>query len=80
MARNCNLGGFENQLFEKIKRCEKLDFNELQCIERLLYMSSTWNHLLNIQCEVVDNDLELEFVVEKKSTKTNNRIRVTDTN
>lgn len=78
MARNCNLGGFESQLFEKIKRCEKLDFNELQCLERLLYMSSTWNHLLNIQCKVVDNDLELEFVVEKKP-KTNNRIRVTDT-
>lgn len=78
MARNCNLGGFENQLFEKVKRCEKLDFNELQWLERMLYMSSTWNHLLNIQCEVVDNDLGLEFAVEKKSTKTNSRIRVTD--
>ena len=48
-------------LGDKIKNQEKLDYNELQCIERCLRMHSLYQDLLNVQIGVVDNHLNLEY-------------------
>lgn len=53
---------FEKRLFEKIKNKEDLDFNELQFIERLLYLASMHERILNIQLDLIDNDIGLEFI------------------
>jgi len=55
------MGEWEKTLFNKIKNGEKLDYNELQCIERCLRMHSLYNDLLNTQIGVVPNKLKLEF-------------------
>jgi hypothetical protein len=55
------MGEWEKVLFNKIKNGEKLDYNELQCIERCLRMHSLYNDLLNTQIGVVPNKLKLEF-------------------
>lgn len=55
------MGEWEKVLFNKIKNGEKLDYNELQCIERCLRMHSLYNDLLNAQIGVVPNKLKLEF-------------------
>lgn len=62
------MGDWEQQLFDKIKNQEKLDYNELQAIERLLRMHSLYNDLLNIQVGVVENHLNLEYA-DKSRTK-----------
>lgn len=58
---------FEKRIFEKIKNKESLDFNELQMIERLLYLASFHEELLNIQIGLNENELGLEFVAKKPS-------------
>lgn len=55
------MGEWEQQLFDKIKNQEKLDYSELQAIERCLRMHSLYNDLLNIQVGVVENHLNLEY-------------------
>lgn len=55
------MGDWEQKLFDKIKNQEKLDYNELQAIERCLRMHSLWDELLNTQIGVVPNNLKLEF-------------------
>lgn len=55
------MGDYEQALFDKIKNQEKLDYNELQCIERCLRMHSLYQDLLNVQIGVVDNHLKLEY-------------------
>jgi hypothetical protein len=55
------MGEWEKILFNKVKNGEKLDYNELQCIERCLRMHSLYNDLLNTQIGVVPNKLKLEF-------------------
>lgn len=55
------MGDWEQALFDKIKNQEKLDYNELQCIERCLRMHSLYQDLLNVQIGVVDNHLNLEY-------------------
>lgn len=55
------MGDQEQALFDKIKNQEKLDYNELQCIERCLRMHSLYQDLLNVQIGVVDNHLNLEY-------------------
>ena len=62
---------FEKRLFEKIKNKEDLDFNELQFIERLLYLASMHERILNIQLDLIDNDIGLEFT--RKRGKDNER-------
>ena len=58
------MGDWEQKLFDKIKNQEKLDYNELQAIERCLRMHSLWDNLLNTQIGVVPNNLKLEFADE----------------
>lgn len=55
------MGDWEQALFDKIKNQEKLDYNELQCIERFLRMHSLYQDLLNVQIGVVENHLNLEY-------------------
>ena len=55
------MGEWEQKLFDKIKNQEKLDYDELQCIERCLRMHSLYQELLNVQIGVVDNHLNLEY-------------------
>lgn len=55
------MGDWEQALFDKIKNQEKLDYNELQCIERCLRMHSLYQELLNVQIGVIDNYLNLEY-------------------
>lgn len=56
------MGEFEKRFFEKIKNKEDLNFNELQCIERLLYLSLMHEHILNIQLDLESNDLGVEAI------------------
>lgn len=58
------MGDWEQKLFDKIKNQEKLDYDELQAIERCLRMHSLWDNLLNTQIGVVPNNLKLEFADE----------------
>lgn len=55
------MGDWEQALFDKIKNQEKLDYNELQAIERCLRMHSLWDELLNVQIGLVENHLNLEY-------------------
>lgn len=55
------MGDWEQKLFDKIKNQEKLDYNELQAIERLLRLHSLHNELLNTQIGIVPNKLKLEY-------------------
>ena len=65
---------FEKRLFEKIKNKEGLDFNELQFIERLLYLASMHEHILNIQLDLIDNDIDLEFTHKRGKDNERNHI------
>lgn len=56
------MNDFERNLFEKIKNKEDLSYSELQYLERVLHMTSLWNHLLNIQIDIEKNDLDLQYV------------------
>lgn len=55
------MGDWEQKLFDKIKNQEKLDYNELQAIERLLRLQSLHDELLNTQIGIVPNKLNLEY-------------------
>lgn len=55
------MGEWEQKLFDKIKNQEKLDYDDLQVIERCLRMHSLYQDLLNVQIGVVDNHLNLEY-------------------
>ena len=55
------MGDWEQKLFDKIKNQEKLDYNELQAIERLLRLQSLHDELLNTQIGIVPNKLKLEY-------------------
>lgn len=55
------LNGFEKELFDKIRNKEDLDFNELQYLERMLYIGQIWDKILNIQVGVSPNTLGLIF-------------------
>lgn len=63
------MGDWEQKLFDKIKNQEKLDYNELQCIERCLRMHSLYNDLLNVQVGVVENHLNLEYADKRSPAK-----------
>lgn len=65
---------FEKRLFEKIKNKEDLEFNELQFIERLLYLASMHEHILNIQIDLTDNDIGLEFIRKRGKDNEQNHI------
>lgn len=65
---------FEKRLFEKIKNKEDLDFNELQFIERLLYLASMHERILNIQLDLIDNDIGLEFTRKRGKDNEQNHI------
>lgn len=56
------MSDFERNLFEKIKNKDDLSYSELQYLERVLYMTSFWNHLLSIQINIEKNDLDLQYV------------------
>lgn len=43
------MGEWEQKLFDKIKNQEKLDYDDLQVIERCLGMHSLWDELLETQ-------------------------------
>ena len=55
------MGDWEQAIFDKIKNQEKLEYNELQAIERCLRMHSLWDNLLNTQIGVIPNKLNLEY-------------------
>ncbi len=55
------MGDWEQIIFDKIKNQEKLDYDELQAIERLLRLQSLHDELLNTQIGVVPNKLNLEY-------------------
>ena len=55
------MGDWEQAIFNKIKNQEKLEYNELQAIERCLRMHSLWDNLLNTQIGVIPNKLNLEY-------------------
>lgn len=55
------MGDWEQAIFDKIKNQEKLEYNELQAIERCLRMHSLWDSLLNTQIGVIPNKLNLEY-------------------
>jgi hypothetical protein len=55
------MGDWEQVIFDKIKNQEKLEYNELQAIERCLRMHSLWDNLLNTQIGVIPNKLNLEY-------------------
>ena len=55
------MGDWEQSIFDKIKNQEKLEYNELQAIERCLRMHSLWDNLLNTQIGVIPNKLNLEY-------------------
>ena len=65
---------FEKRLFEKIKNKEDLDFNELQFIEKLLYLASIHERILNIQLDLIDNDLGLEYTRKRGKDNEQNHI------
>lgn len=58
------MGNWEQVLFDKIKNQEKLDYDELQVIERCLRMHSFWDEVLNTQIGAVPNNLNLEYADE----------------
>lgn len=53
---------YEKSLFKKIKNKEDLDYDDLQYLERVLYMTSVWGHVLNVQLGLAENDIGLENV------------------
>ena len=55
------MGDWEQVIFDKIKNQEKLEYNELQAIERCLRIHSLWDNLLNTQIGVIPNKLNLEY-------------------
>lgn len=55
------MGDWEQSIFDKIKNQEKLEYSELQAIERCLRMHSLWDNLLNTQIGVIPNKLNLEY-------------------
>lgn len=55
------MGECEQKLFDKIKNQEKLDYDDLQVIERCLRMHSLWDELLETQIGCVPNRLNLEY-------------------
>ena len=59
------LDAFSKRILEKIKNKEDLDYNEIQAIERLLWLSSFMDHILDIQIGLKPNDLGLEFVKKR---------------
>ena len=59
------LDAFSKRILEKIKNKEDLDYNEIQAIERLLWLSSFMDHILDIQIGLKPNDLDLEFVKKR---------------
>ena len=56
---------FSKRTLEKIKNKEDLDYNEIQAIERLLWLSSFMDHILDIQIGLKPNDLGLEFIKKR---------------
>lgn len=56
------MGEWEQKLFDKIKNQEKLDYDDLQVIERCLRMHSLWDELLETQIGCIPNRLNLEYV------------------
>ena len=63
------MSDFERNLFEKIKNKDDLSYSELQYLERVLYMTSFWNHLLSIQINIEKNDLDLQYVSSGRGSK-----------
>ena len=59
------LDAFSKRTLEKIKNKEDLDYNEIQAIERLLWLSSFMDHILDIQIGLKPNDLGLEFIKKR---------------
>lgn len=59
------LDAFSKRTLEKIKNKEDLDYNEIQTIERLLWLDSFMEHILDIQIGLKPNDLGLEFIKKR---------------
>lgn len=59
------MDAFSKRILEKIKNKEDLDYNEIQAIERLLWVSSFMEHILDIQIGLKPNDLGLEFIKKR---------------
>lgn len=59
------MGDWEQALFDKIKNQEKLDYNELQCIERCLKLTQVLTNTRNIKMTGNELLIKVGMIVSK---------------